>query len=56
MAKVHAANAAAYTEDFSKIARIAKLDSRLNGEALLMEVKEWMEVQENILLVSIQLV
>lgn len=55
-AKVHAANIAAFTEDFGKIARIAKLDNQLKGEALLMAVKEWMEVQEQILLVSIQLI
>lgn len=55
MAKVHAANTVAFTEDFTKIARIAKLDNRLKGEALLMAVKEWMEVREQILLVSIQL-
>jgi hypothetical protein len=56
VAKVHAANTAAFAEDFGKIARIAKLDSRFKGEALLMAVKEWMEVQERILLVSIRLV
>jgi hypothetical protein len=50
--KVHAANVAAFSEDFGKIARIAELDPELKGENLLKSVKQWMESQEQVLLVS----
>jgi hypothetical protein len=53
--KIHAANSAAFAEDFSKIAQFANLRTDGKGDELLKAVKCWMESQENLLLVSFSL-